>query len=252
MRLLLAVDSVMTTEMIMKAVTSRPWPRGTRARVISVVEDDAIPAEVWRDAGYSADAMRQEMRRRQGTCFLLIPNLEAALGGFPRSQRSRTGRPTISATRASASSHTSGCSTTAAESGHPPLRMSSLPPSLPTLGDPPMAFNTSSAFCNRPSRSTGAVVRSMAGGQRPADLAQDVFERGGREAALQRGDELIEQSVVGFGEKALGFRRQLVGEMRLARAALHAALPDEAVAFEREQVGADGVVRQFEALTPTR
>lgn len=83
MRLLLAVDSVMTTEMIMKAVASRPWPRGTRARVISVVEDDAIPAEVWRDAGYSADAVRQEMRRRQGTCFLLIPNLEAALGGFP-------------------------------------------------------------------------------------------------------------------------------------------------------------------------
>ena len=64
MRLLLAVDSVVTTEMIMKAVTSRPWPRGTQARVISVVEDEAVPAEVWRVAGYSADAVRQEMRRR--------------------------------------------------------------------------------------------------------------------------------------------------------------------------------------------
>ena len=64
MRLLLAVDSVATTEMVMKAVTSRQWPRGTRARVLSVVEDEAIPAEVWREAGYTVEAVRQEMRRR--------------------------------------------------------------------------------------------------------------------------------------------------------------------------------------------
>lgn len=64
MRLLLAVDSIETTEMIMKAVASRPWPRGTRARVLSVVEDNAVPAEVWSEAGYSADAVRKEMRRR--------------------------------------------------------------------------------------------------------------------------------------------------------------------------------------------
>ncbi|MDQ3803429.1 MAG: universal stress protein [Acidobacteriota bacterium] len=64
MRLLFAVDSVVTTEMLMNAVASRPWPRGTRARVLSGVEDDAVPAEVWREAGYRADAVRQEMRRR--------------------------------------------------------------------------------------------------------------------------------------------------------------------------------------------
>jgi nucleotide-binding universal stress UspA family protein len=64
MRLLLAVDSVVTTETIMKAVASRPWPRGTRARVLSVVEDDTVPEERWRAAGYSVDAVRQEMRRR--------------------------------------------------------------------------------------------------------------------------------------------------------------------------------------------
>lgn len=64
MRLLLAVDSVTTTEMIMNAVASSPWPRGTRARVLSVVEDNTVPAEVWNDAGYNADAVRQEMRRR--------------------------------------------------------------------------------------------------------------------------------------------------------------------------------------------
>ena len=64
MRLLLAVDSVATTEMIMNAVTSRRWPRGTRARVLSVVEDETVPAEVWREAGYTVDAVRQEMGRR--------------------------------------------------------------------------------------------------------------------------------------------------------------------------------------------
>ncbi len=64
MRLLLAVDTVVTTEMIMNVVTCRPWPRGTRARVLSVVEDDTVPEEMWRAAGYSVDAVRQEMRRR--------------------------------------------------------------------------------------------------------------------------------------------------------------------------------------------
>ena len=64
MRLLLAVDSVATTEIIMNAVTSRRWPRRTRARVLSVVEDEAVPEEVWREAGYTVDAVRQEMRRR--------------------------------------------------------------------------------------------------------------------------------------------------------------------------------------------
>jgi nucleotide-binding universal stress UspA family protein len=64
MRLLVAADTVVTTEMLVNAVASRPWPRGTRARVISVVKDDAVPEKVWREAGYRVDAVRQEMRRR--------------------------------------------------------------------------------------------------------------------------------------------------------------------------------------------
>jgi nucleotide-binding universal stress UspA family protein len=32
--------------------------------VLSVVEDEAVPEEVWREAGYSADAVRQEMGRK--------------------------------------------------------------------------------------------------------------------------------------------------------------------------------------------
>jgi nucleotide-binding universal stress UspA family protein len=36
-RLLLAVDSVQTTEILMNAVASRPWPRGTEVKVMSMV-----------------------------------------------------------------------------------------------------------------------------------------------------------------------------------------------------------------------
>ncbi len=62
MRLLLAVDSVVTTEMLVNAVAARPWPRGTRARVLMVLEDQTVPPEVWRETGYNIDAVRQEMR----------------------------------------------------------------------------------------------------------------------------------------------------------------------------------------------
>ena len=64
MRILLAVDTVATTEMLIAAVAARPWPVGTEARVISVVEDEAVPQEVWRAAGFRAEAVRLEMRRR--------------------------------------------------------------------------------------------------------------------------------------------------------------------------------------------
>jgi nucleotide-binding universal stress UspA family protein len=64
MRLLLAVDSVETAAMILNAVASRPWPRGTRARLLSVVEDDTLPTAAWREAGYRVEAVRREMRRR--------------------------------------------------------------------------------------------------------------------------------------------------------------------------------------------
>ena len=77
MRLLLAVDSVVTTEMLMNAVASRPWPRGTHARVFSVVEDAAVPPEVWREAGYKVDAVWQEMRRRgEQTTALTVEHLQ--------------------------------------------------------------------------------------------------------------------------------------------------------------------------------
>lgn len=75
MRLLLAVDSMVTTDMLMKAVASRPWPHGTRARVLSIVEDVTIPEKVWREAGYKADAVRLEMKRlrEQLAAFVVEP-----------------------------------------------------------------------------------------------------------------------------------------------------------------------------------
>lgn len=64
MRILIAVDTVATTELLMNAFAAGAWPRGTVARVVSVVEDEAVPREVWRAAAYKAEAVGSEMRRR--------------------------------------------------------------------------------------------------------------------------------------------------------------------------------------------
>jgi nucleotide-binding universal stress UspA family protein len=64
MRILLAVDSIITLEMLIEEMEKRQWPRGTRARVISVVEDGDVPQKAWREDGYTASAVRLEMRRR--------------------------------------------------------------------------------------------------------------------------------------------------------------------------------------------
>src|ERR671920_150489 len=75
MRILLAVDTVATTEMLMNAVAMRPWPRGTEARVVSVVEDEAVPQEVWRAASFRVEAVRLEMKRigRQVSALAVAP-----------------------------------------------------------------------------------------------------------------------------------------------------------------------------------
>ncbi|PWT83424.1 MAG: hypothetical protein C5B44_00605 [Acidobacteria bacterium] len=63
-RLLLAVDSITTTELILKTVESRSWPLGTEARILSVVEDAEVPLEVWKKEGYGVAAVRREMKKR--------------------------------------------------------------------------------------------------------------------------------------------------------------------------------------------
>src|ERR1043165_9284106 len=64
MRLLIAVDTMLTLDIILNFIEARSWPKGTEAHVLSVVEDEAIPAETWRNEGYGSGAGRSEMRRR--------------------------------------------------------------------------------------------------------------------------------------------------------------------------------------------
>src|SRR5678815_425355 len=64
MRLLIAVDSANSTEVLVGAVGVRPWPKGTSADVLSVVADTDVPLEMWREFGYGKNAVRREMEGR--------------------------------------------------------------------------------------------------------------------------------------------------------------------------------------------
>ena len=47
MKLLLAVDSITTLNILLDEVVVRSWPDGTKAQVLSVVEDGEVPVEIW-------------------------------------------------------------------------------------------------------------------------------------------------------------------------------------------------------------
>ena len=64
MKLLLAVDSINTLNILLDGMKDRSWPSGTEACVLSIVEDGEVPLGTWRAEGYDAAAVRQEMRRR--------------------------------------------------------------------------------------------------------------------------------------------------------------------------------------------
>src|ERR1044071_4395581 len=64
MKLLIAAESAISTEVLVGAVGARPWPEGTTAHVLSVVADADVPEEVWREEGYGKGAVRREMERR--------------------------------------------------------------------------------------------------------------------------------------------------------------------------------------------
>ncbi len=64
MRLLLAVDSITTLDILPDEMMARSWPNGTVARVLSIIEDGEVPLETWREEGYGVAAIRLEMRRR--------------------------------------------------------------------------------------------------------------------------------------------------------------------------------------------
>lgn len=64
MKLLLAVDTVTTLDLLLNFIEARSWPTGTEAAVLSVVEDDTLPIETWRAEGYGIGAVHREMQRR--------------------------------------------------------------------------------------------------------------------------------------------------------------------------------------------
>ena len=80
MRLLLAVDSVTTLEILLSEITARSWPNGTEARVLSIVEDGEVPLETWREHAYGIAAVRHEMRRRGEQITALALNRLRAVG----------------------------------------------------------------------------------------------------------------------------------------------------------------------------
>lgn len=80
MKLLLAVDSITTLNILLDEVAMRSWPNGTQAHVVSVVEDGAVPLETWRREGYGRDAVRHEMRRRGEQITALSVERLRALG----------------------------------------------------------------------------------------------------------------------------------------------------------------------------
>src|SRR5690242_7907183 len=71
MKVLVAVDSIITLDMLINEISARSWPAGTEAQVLSVVDDGDVPLKTWRDEGYGVSAVRREMNRRGEQISLL-------------------------------------------------------------------------------------------------------------------------------------------------------------------------------------
>ena len=64
MKLLIAVDSAISTEVLVDAVGIRPWPKGTTAHVLSIVADTDVSRELLNEEGGGTAAVRREMEKR--------------------------------------------------------------------------------------------------------------------------------------------------------------------------------------------
>lgn len=64
MKLLLAVDSLASAELVAASVAARPWASGTRARVLTVIDYAHIPVDLVNEAGGQMRLIRPEMERR--------------------------------------------------------------------------------------------------------------------------------------------------------------------------------------------
>lgn len=64
MKVLVAVDSINTLNILINEMSARSWPSGTEARVLSIIDDADVSLKVWGDEGYGMSALRREMHRR--------------------------------------------------------------------------------------------------------------------------------------------------------------------------------------------
>lgn len=77
MKVLVAVDSITTLDILLDEISARSWPAGTEAQVLSVVEDGDVPLQTWRDEGYGVSGIRREMDRRgEQVSLLAVARLE--------------------------------------------------------------------------------------------------------------------------------------------------------------------------------
>ena len=64
MKVLVAVDSITTLDIIINEMSARSWPSGTEARVLSIVDDADVPLKAWGEQGYGVSAIQREMHGR--------------------------------------------------------------------------------------------------------------------------------------------------------------------------------------------
>jgi nucleotide-binding universal stress UspA family protein len=64
LRLLLAIEPTDTSGVVARQVAARPWPDGTVARVLTVIEYAAVPSEVWKEADGDMEFVRRAMQSK--------------------------------------------------------------------------------------------------------------------------------------------------------------------------------------------
>jgi nucleotide-binding universal stress UspA family protein len=93
MKVLVAVDSITTLDILINEMSARSWPSGTEARVLSIIEDGDVLLKVWGDEGHGLSALRREMHRRGEQISGLaverlrkigIPSQVVVMGGDPQ------------------------------------------------------------------------------------------------------------------------------------------------------------------------
>jgi len=64
MKVLVAVDSINTLDILINEMSARSWSSGTEVRVLSIIDDGDASLKVWGEEGYGLSALRREMHRR--------------------------------------------------------------------------------------------------------------------------------------------------------------------------------------------